>query len=111
MLDVINRLVEQLGDVVVVQAVDDASAGASSRDEPEGAQQPKLMRDSRLRHSHILSKVVDRDRPTAQSRENQQPGSDWPTPARLRRRRQRSRRRAPLRGCPYLALRGPYLTF
>ncbi len=73
MLDVKNRLVEKLGDVVVVQAVDDASAGASSGDEAEGAQQPKLMRDSRLRHSDVLGEVVDRRRPAAQSRENQQP--------------------------------------
>jgi hypothetical protein len=40
MLAVIDRLVQQLGDVVVVEAVDDAAAGAGAGDQPEVAQQP-----------------------------------------------------------------------
>ncbi len=63
MFDVINRFVEQLGDMVVVQAVDDASPGAGPGDEPQSAQKPKLMGHRRLRHSDVVGEVVDGHRP------------------------------------------------
>jgi hypothetical protein len=40
---VINSFVEQLGDVVVVEPVDDAAAGAGADDQAEVAQQTQLM--------------------------------------------------------------------
>ena len=43
MLDVRDRLLEQLADVVVVEVVDDPSAVALPDDQPEVAQQAQLM--------------------------------------------------------------------
>jgi hypothetical protein len=42
-LDVVDGLVEELGDVVVVEAVDDASALTATGDQAEGAQEQKLV--------------------------------------------------------------------
>ena len=60
MLDVRDGLFEQLADVVVVEVVDDPSAVALADDQPEVAQQPKLMRDRRRRHPHRLRELIDR---------------------------------------------------
>ena len=38
-----NGLVKQLGDVVVVEVVDDAAPGSRAGHQPEVAQQPQLM--------------------------------------------------------------------
>ncbi len=44
-LGVVDGLVEQLGDVVVVEGVDNAAAVTLSVDEAEVAQHPQLVRD------------------------------------------------------------------
>ncbi len=43
-LDVADRLLEQMRDVIVVEVIDDASAVAVPDHEPEMTQQPQLMR-------------------------------------------------------------------
>ena len=62
MLDVRDDLLEQVGDVVVVELVDDLAAVALAGDEPEVAQQPQLVRDRRALHADRLRELVDRRR-------------------------------------------------
>ena len=59
MLDVGDRLVEQVRDVVVVEVVDDVAALAVSDDEAEVAQQTQLVGDSGGLHADSLGERVD----------------------------------------------------
>lgn len=59
MFSVVDRLVKQLGHVVVVQSVSDAPAAAFAVNQAEIAQQPELVRHRRLLHSYRLSQVPD----------------------------------------------------
>lgn len=59
MLDVVNRLVEKLSDVIVVEPVDDAAAIAVTRDQPECAEEPELVRYRRLLHSNRSRQLSD----------------------------------------------------
>jgi hypothetical protein len=65
-LDVVDGLVQEHGDVVVIQAVDDALAGAAAGDQAEVAQQPQLVGDRRLLHADSHGKLGDRARALAQ---------------------------------------------
>ena len=59
MLDVKNRLVEQVGYVGVVQGVDSLSAAALADNEAEMSQQPKLVRHGRLLHVDCRCELTD----------------------------------------------------
>ncbi|OLT21079.1 hypothetical protein BJF79_46990 [Actinomadura sp. CNU-125] len=50
--DVVDGLVEQFGDVVVVQGVDHRRSQAGAGDQAEVAQQPQMMGAGRLLHVH-----------------------------------------------------------
>ena len=71
-VDVRDDLFEQLGDVVVVQLVDDLASVALPDDEPEMAQRPKLMRDRRALHGDRRGELVDRRRARMQAGEDPQ---------------------------------------
>ena len=72
-LDVRDHLFEQVGDVIVVELIDDLAAIALADHEPEMAQQPKLMRDRRTLHANAIGDLVDRRRAGVQTREDPQP--------------------------------------
>jgi hypothetical protein len=72
-LDMRDRLVEQMRDVVVVEVVDDAAAVATANDESEVPQEPELVRDGRSLHSHALGDLVDARRPGPQASEDLDP--------------------------------------
>ena len=73
-LDVVDGLVEELGDVVVVEAVDDTTAVALPGDEAEGAQEAELVGDGGLFHADGGGEFGDRVRGVAQGGEDQQSG-------------------------------------
>jgi hypothetical protein len=85
-VDMRDDLFEELGDVVVVQLVDDLAPVALADDEAEVAQRPKLMRDGRALHVDRGRELVDRRRTGVQARED-------PQPARRRKRLDALRRR------------------
>src|SRR4051812_16772237 len=68
-----RRPAEQLGDVVVVELVDDLTTRAPARHEPEVAQQPKLVRDRRALHRDRDRDLVHRRRARVQAGEDAQP--------------------------------------
>jgi len=59
MLDVRDDLLEQLGDMVVVQLIDDATAVAQPDDEPQVPQHPQLVRDGGSLHPDAVGDVGD----------------------------------------------------
>ena len=65
-LDVADDLVEQVGDMVVVELVDDAAPVAAADHEPEMAQQPELVRDGRALHADRERDLADRGRARVQ---------------------------------------------
>ena len=72
-LDVPEHLLEQLGDVVVVELVDDAAAGALADDQAEVAQHAQLVRDRRRVHPDGGRDLGDRRRAVVQAGEDPQP--------------------------------------
>jgi hypothetical protein len=73
-LDVVERLVEEFGDVVVVQGVDDGAALAGTGDQTEGAQDPELVGAGGLFHADGGGQFGGRAGAFAQPGEDQQPG-------------------------------------
>ena len=71
-LDVGDDLFEQLGDVVVVELVDDLAPIALTGDQAKVAQQPQLVRDRGALHPDRAGDVVDRGRAGVQPREDAQ---------------------------------------
>lgn len=71
-LDVGHDLLEQFGDVVVVELVDHLPSGSLSDDEAEMAQQAKLVRDRGALHAHALGDLVHGRGAGVQSREDAQ---------------------------------------
>ena len=69
MLDVPHRLVDQVGDVGVMQGVDDRAAATRADDETEVAQQPQLMGDGGAFHLDSVGELVDAARSLTQPRE------------------------------------------
>lgn len=70
MLDVKDRLIEQLGDVRVVQVVDDAFAASLADDKAKVAQLPELMGDGRGLHADGVGELADRAGPLFQAPED-----------------------------------------
>jgi hypothetical protein len=64
-LAVVDGLVEQHGDVVVVELVDDALAGAGTGDQSEGAQQSQLVGHGRGLHTDGVGELMNRARTLA----------------------------------------------
>lgn len=60
MLDVCDRLIEQLADVLVVQRIDDLAALAPASHQPEMAQEAKLMGDGRGFHAYVPRQFAHR---------------------------------------------------
>ena len=73
MLYVIDGFVEKHRNVVVVEAVDDAAAGARSGDQAHRAEQAKLMGDGGLFHFNSVGQVVHPAGALAKLGENAQP--------------------------------------
>ena len=71
-LDVPGGLHEQLGDVVVVERVDDPPAAALADHEAQVAQDAQLVGDGRALHPDRPGEVADRGRPGVQPREDPQ---------------------------------------
>ena len=69
-LDVIDRLGDQVANMVVVQRVNDAVAVAATGHETELTQQPQLVRHRRLLQPHIACKIGDRTRRLPQPRKD-----------------------------------------
>lgn len=59
MLDVRDRLLQQVRDVIVVQVIDDVTTLAAPDHKPEMAQQTQLMRNRRRLHADRLRQLVD----------------------------------------------------
>lgn len=70
MLDVGDRLLKQVRDMVVVQVVADVTPLAAPHDEAEMAQQTQLMRDGRRFHADGLRELVDAQRAAVQAAED-----------------------------------------
>ena len=70
MLDVGDRLVEEVGDVRVVERVHDLAAVPLADHETELAEEAELVRDRGLLHPDRGCKLTDRARRVAQSPEN-----------------------------------------
>ena len=60
MLDVVQRLIEEVGDVRIVQRVDDTATAPFADDEPQVAEQAQLVGDRRSFHSDRLGELVYR---------------------------------------------------
>jgi hypothetical protein len=72
-LDVVNRLVEQLSDVVVVKAVDNVAAVAVTGNQSERPQEPQLVRHRRLFHPDRRGQLADRARRLPEPGQDHQP--------------------------------------
>ena len=70
MLDVKDGLVEQFGDVGIVESVDDVLALALTDDEAEVAQLAQLVGDGRGLHADSLGELADRARAFLQPSED-----------------------------------------
>ena len=70
MLDVRDRLLEQVRHVVVVQVVNDAPPVAPADDEPQMTKHTQLMGDRRRLHSDSVSELVDTQSARAQATQN-----------------------------------------
>ena len=74
MLDVVEGLVEEFGDVVVVEGVDDRAAVALAGDQAEVAQQAELVGAGGLFHADGVGEVGDRAGAFLEPGQDQQPG-------------------------------------
>lgn len=83
-LDVIDRLRDEIADMVVVQRIDDPVAVAPTGHETEMTQEPQLMRDRRLLQLHIPRQLGHRTRRLSQPRENPNPARRGESLHRLR---------------------------
>lgn len=72
-LDVIDRLRDEVADVIVVQRIDHPVAVAPSCDETEMTQQPQLVRHGRWPQLHVVREFVYRTRRLSQPRQNPHP--------------------------------------
>ena len=72
-LDMTDSLIDQLGDMHVIQRVHDPPALTLTDDQADIPQQPQLMRDSGLLHPDRVDELRDRMRALAQLREDQHP--------------------------------------
>ena len=73
MLDMEDRLIEQVGDVRVVERVDDAPAAPLADNEPEVAQHAQLVRHRRAFHLNRQGEFVHGAGAFAEPRENPNP--------------------------------------
>ena len=73
MFNVEDCLVEQVGNVGVVQGIDDLSAAPLADNEAEMSQHPKLMRDRRLLHRDGRRELTDRTGRLPKPTENTDP--------------------------------------
>jgi hypothetical protein len=73
MLDVVDRLLEQVGDVRVMQGVDDGAPASLADDESEVAEEAQLVRDRRAFHLDGCGKLVDRAGTVAEAAEDTHP--------------------------------------
>jgi len=69
-LDVVQRLIEEVGDVRVVQRVDDLATSPLADNEPQVTEQTQLVRDRRRLHANRLGERVYRAGSLAQTTEN-----------------------------------------
>jgi hypothetical protein len=73
MFDVEDRLIEQVGDVGVVEGVDDAPPAPLADHEPEVAKHAQLMRDRGAFHPDRQGELIHSARALAEPRENPHP--------------------------------------
>lgn len=73
MLDVEDRLIEQLGDVGIVEPVDDLFAPPLADHKAEMPKLSQLMRHGRRLHAHGVRELADRADPILQSPEDLHP--------------------------------------
>jgi len=69
-LDVVDRLRDEVADMIVVQRVDDAVAVAPPADEAKVTQDPQLVRHRRRLEMHIAGEIADRARRLPQPRQD-----------------------------------------
>ena len=69
-LDVVDGLVEQVGDVGVVERVDDGPSAAVADDEAEMAEDAELVGDGRLFHLDRVGELADGSRRFAEAAED-----------------------------------------
>ena len=72
-LDVVDRLRDQIADVLVMQRVDDALAVSPPPDEAKVAEQTQLMRNRRLLQLDLAGKLAHRAGRLAQPHKNSDP--------------------------------------
>ena len=72
-LDMTNSLIDQLGDMHVIQRVHDPPPSTLTDDQTDIPQQPQLMRDSGLLQPDRVDELRDRMRALPQLREDQHP--------------------------------------
>jgi hypothetical protein len=73
MLDVADRLLQEIADVVVVEVVHDLTALSATDDQPEMPEHAQLMGDRGRLHLDRGGELVDRTRAGAQPPEDAQP--------------------------------------
>lgn len=71
MFGVVDGLVDECGDVIVEERVDDVAPMALAVDQSHGAQQPELVRDGGLLELHGFDEVADRPRTIPKGRQDQ----------------------------------------
>ena len=69
----VQRLPQQLDDVLIVERVEDLPAGAARADQAHAAQQAQLVRDRRLADAHERRDVADAELAACQRVENPHP--------------------------------------
>lgn len=74
-LDVGERLLQEIGDVRVVQGVEDVAPAALANDEPEMAQHPQLVGDRGLLHLQRVGQLTDAAGAVDQAREDLDPAA------------------------------------
>ena len=72
-LDVVDRLRDEIADMVVVQRVDDSVAVAPTGHQTQMTQQPQLVRNRRRFQLHVPREIGHRARRLSQPRENPHP--------------------------------------
>src|ERR1017187_9255572 len=66
MLGVVNGLVQQAGHVMIEEGVDGTATGALASHQAQRSQEPELMGDGRLLHSHRLAQLCRSEEHTSQ---------------------------------------------
>jgi len=64
-LDVVQRLIQEVGNVRVMERVDDAAAAPLADDEPQVTEQAQLVGDRRSLHTDRLGERIHRTRSLA----------------------------------------------